>query len=114
MPAIDRQATFSGTKDVAAVLALDAATLHAYLRSRLPGFEGPPAIRQFRGGQSNPTYLLETPARRYVLRRKPPGTLLPSAAGMCIPDWAIKQSKPVVLSDTVLPPVFGPVMTSRL
>src|SRR5262249_11508503 len=33
----------------------------------------------FKGGQSNPTYLLETPARRFVLRRKPPGKLLPSA-----------------------------------
>ena len=39
----------------------------------------PLAVRQFKGGQSNPTYLLETPARRYVLRRKPPGKLLPSA-----------------------------------
>ena len=37
------------------------------------------SVRQFKGGQSNPTYLLETPARRYVLRRKPPGKLLPSA-----------------------------------
>ena len=36
-------------------------------------------MQQFKGGQSNPTYLLETPARRYVLRRKPPGKLLPSA-----------------------------------
>ena len=36
-------------------------------------------MRQFKGGQSNPTYLLETPRRRYVLRRKPPGKLLPSA-----------------------------------
>ena len=34
---------------------------------------------QFKGGQSNPTYLVETPPRRYVLRRKPPGKLLPSA-----------------------------------
>ncbi len=36
-------------------------------------------MHQFKGGQSNPTYLLETPSRRYVLRRKPPGKLLPSA-----------------------------------
>ena len=42
------------------------------------------------------------------------GTLLPSPAGMCMPDWAIRHSRPVVLSVTVLPPVFGPVMTSRL
>ena len=40
---------------------------------------GRSTVRQFKGGQSNPTYLLETPARKYVLRRKPPGKLLPSA-----------------------------------
>ena len=40
---------------------------------------GPLTVQQFKGGQSNPTYLLETPARKYVLRRKPPGKLLPSA-----------------------------------
>src|SRR4029077_11600897 len=43
------------------------------------GFAGPITVQQFKGGQSNPTYLIETPARRYVLRRKPPGKLLPSA-----------------------------------
>ena len=79
MPPIDRQATFSGTKDVASALAVDAARLGAFLAARLPDFKGPLAVRQFKGGQSNPTYLLETPARRYVLRRKPPGKLLPSA-----------------------------------
>src|SRR5262245_13783859 len=79
MPPIDRQATFSGTKEVAAALAIDAARLEAYLAARLPDFHGPLRVRQFKGGQSNPTYLLETPARRYVLRRKPPGKLLPSA-----------------------------------
>src|SRR5919109_298987 len=79
MAPIDRQATFSGTKDVAPALALDAARLQAFLAPRLPEFRGPLRVRQFKGGQSNPTYLLETPARRYVLRRKPPGKLLPSA-----------------------------------
>ena len=79
MPPIDRQAAFSGTKEVAGALALDAARLEAFLASRLPDFAPPLRVRQFKGGQSNPTYLLETPARRYVLRRKPPGKLLPSA-----------------------------------
>ena len=79
MSPIDRQAAFSGTKDVAGALAVDAARLEAFLASRLPGFAPPLSVRQFKGGQSNPTYLLETPARRYVLRRKPPGELLPSA-----------------------------------
>src|SRR5712691_10102547 len=76
---IDRQAAFTGTKDVAAPLRFDAARLEAYLAARVQGFAGPLSVRQFKGGQSNPTYLLETPARRYVLRRKPPGKLLPSA-----------------------------------
>ena len=40
---------------------------------------GPLEVAQFKGGQSNPTFLLTTPGKRYVLRRKPPGKLLPSA-----------------------------------
>jgi aminoglycoside phosphotransferase (APT) family kinase protein len=36
-------------------------------------------VRQFVGGQSNPTFMLETPDARFVMRKKPPGTLLPSA-----------------------------------
>jgi len=60
-------------------LMLDAARLEAYLVQNVAGFAGPLTVKQFKGGQSNPTYLLETPARRYVLRRKPPGKLLPSA-----------------------------------
>ena len=76
---IDRQAAFSGVKPVAAALALDAARLDAYLAAHLPDYGGPLGVRQFKGGQSNPTYLIETPGRRYVLRRKPPGKLLPSA-----------------------------------
>src|SRR6185312_3747769 len=76
---IDRQSAFSGTKDVSGALRVDAAKLQAFLAARLPDFAPPLTVRQFKGGQSNPTYLLETPARRYVLRRKPPGKLLPSA-----------------------------------
>jgi aminoglycoside phosphotransferase (APT) family kinase protein len=77
--AADRQATYSGTKDVPANLAFDAARLAAWLKDRIEGFEGPLEVRMFKGGQSNPTYLLSTPQRRYVLRRKPPGKLLASA-----------------------------------
>lgn len=79
MEQFDRQAAFTGTDEVAPRLAFDAARLEAYLADRLPGFAGPLSVRQFRGGQSNPTYLLTTPTRKYVLRRKPPGKLLPSA-----------------------------------
>jgi aminoglycoside phosphotransferase (APT) family kinase protein len=76
---IDRQQAFSGIKEAAPALALDPARLSDYLTKNIEGFTGPLTIKQFKGGQSNPTYLLETPARRYVLRRKPPGKLLPSA-----------------------------------
>ncbi|HMA58288.1 MAG TPA: phosphotransferase family protein [Pseudolabrys sp.] len=79
MTTIDRQQAFSGTKDVAPALRLDLANLQSYLTAHVTGFAGPLAVRQFKGGQSNPTYLLETPQRHYVLRRKPPGKLLPSA-----------------------------------
>ncbi len=79
MTSIDRQQAFSGTKEAAAALRLDAARLDHYLTVNVAGFAGPLTVKQFKGGQSNPTYLLETPSRRYVLRRKPPGKLLPSA-----------------------------------
>jgi len=79
MTSIDRQKIFSGTKDAAPALSLNVGRLERYLITAIAGFAGPLVIKQFKGGQSNPTYLLETPARRYVLRRKPPGKLLPSA-----------------------------------
>lgn len=58
---------------------LDAAAVAAYLTEKLPGFEGPMEVTKFQGGQSNPTFMLKTPAHSYVLRRKPPGVLLKSA-----------------------------------
>ena len=76
---IDRQAAFSGTKPVAAGLEIDAVALEAYLGAHIEGFAGPVSLSQFKGGQSNPTYVVETPGHAYVLRRKPPGNLLPSA-----------------------------------
>ena len=64
---------FIGTKAVEERHRIDQAALERFLGFSLR------KIEQFKGGQSNPTYLLQTPARRYVLRRKPPGKLLPSA-----------------------------------
>lgn len=49
--------------------------LHAFMQRNVPGYEGPPEVHQFKGGQSNPTYLLATPGARYVVRRKPAGAL---------------------------------------
>lgn len=59
--------------------ALDEARLDGWLARHLEGFGRGLDIRQFEGGQSNPTYLIESPERRIVLRKKPPGTLLPTA-----------------------------------
>ena len=56
----------------------DITRLASYLSGRL-GVSAKPTVRQFRGGQSNPTFLVESGDRRYVLRKKPPGHLLPSA-----------------------------------
>lgn len=77
--ALDPQSAFSGTREVDPRHALDVASLEAWLAGNIEGYEGPLTLRQFKGGQSNPTYELTTPGRTYVLRRKPPGTLLPSA-----------------------------------
>ena len=60
-------------------LAFDLARLAAYLETNLDGFHGLHTATKFSGGQSNPTFLLTADSGRYVLRRKPPGKLLPSA-----------------------------------
>ena len=70
---------FGDTTNVREGHQLDEAALARYLDDHLPGFSGPLEVRQFEGGQSNPTYHLHTPGRDYVLRKKPPGQLLPSA-----------------------------------
>jgi aminoglycoside phosphotransferase (APT) family kinase protein len=57
----------------------DTARLAAWMQTHIAGFAGPIEVQQFAGGQSNPTFLVQSPSRRYVLRRKPPGKLLPSA-----------------------------------
>jgi len=74
-----RQEQFSGTRDTLEAHQFDPDPLQEYMLSHVEGFHGPLTVRQFRGGQSNPTYLLESPSGKYVLRRKPPGKLLKSA-----------------------------------
>lgn len=64
---------------VAPAQRFDEAALASWLSKHVEGFDGPLAVRQFQGGASNPTFLLEAGARRYVLRKKPPGQLLASA-----------------------------------
>ena len=57
----------------------DETALADHLAQHVTGFAGPMTVTQFKGGQSNPTFLLATPSAKYVLRKKPPGKLLPSA-----------------------------------
>jgi aminoglycoside phosphotransferase (APT) family kinase protein len=72
-------AEFTGVTATPERLKFDEAALERYMRAHVAGFKGPLIVEKFKGGQSNPTYLLTTPGRKYVLRRKPPGKLLPSA-----------------------------------
>lgn len=70
---------FAGTTEVREKHRFDEARLEAYLREHVAGYQGPLQVVQFKGGQSNPTFGLIAGGKRYVLRRKPPGKLLPSA-----------------------------------
>jgi len=77
---MDRTEANSGTRAVSERLSFDVAALEAWMAAHVEGFAGPLEVSQFKGGQSNPTYRLDTPSgRAFVLRRKPPGTLLPGA-----------------------------------
>lgn len=79
MVGANRQELFSGTRAIPGAQSVKLAKLETYLAHSIPGFIGPLQIAQFRGGQSNPTYLLQAASGKYVLRRKPEGKLLPSA-----------------------------------
>ena len=75
----ERPQNFSGTGEIRTGQEIDSARLEAWMQENVEGYHGPLTIQQFKGGQSNPTYKLITPSQNYVLRRKPPGILLPSA-----------------------------------
>jgi len=76
---VRRDEEFSGTKPVEEHHRFGEARLDAWMRQNVDGYEGPLVVNQFKGGQSNLTYRLNTPGRSYVMRRKPFGKLLPSA-----------------------------------
>ena len=65
----DRQEKFGGTKEVADALKFDVKNLEDYMHAHVDGFESPLEVKQFKGGQSNLTYQLITPNKKYVLRR---------------------------------------------
>ena len=76
---MDRTEANTGTREVAERLRFDEHALSRWMAEHVAGFRGPLTVRQFKGGQSNPTYRLDSPSGAYVLRRKPPGKLLPGA-----------------------------------
>lgn len=76
---MDRTTANTGTREVSERLRFDETALQIWLEAHVAGFAGPLAVSQFKGGQSNPTYKLDTPSASYVLRRKPPGKTLPGA-----------------------------------
>ncbi|MEL7198444.1 MAG: phosphotransferase [Pseudomonadota bacterium] len=76
---IDFDKEMVGTIDVPEADQLDLDALTGWFMANVEGFEGPISYTKFKGGQSNPTYKIETPRTNYVLRRQPFGKLLPSA-----------------------------------
>jgi aminoglycoside phosphotransferase (APT) family kinase protein len=77
---------------------IDERALGAYLAERIDGFKAEMTVRQFEGGQSNPTYLLSSGGREYVMRKKPPGRLL-ATAHMVEREYRIMTA----LRDTLVP-----------
>ncbi len=69
----------TGTIPVQEKHQFDVSNLQAFMEENVEGFSGTLTVEEFAGGQSNPTYLLHADGKDYVMRRKPPGTLLKSA-----------------------------------
>ena len=94
----------SGAKSSqASVDQLDTDRLLEYLKQQLPGFTGPITASKFSGGQSNPTFKLQTGADTYVLRRQPPGKLLKSAHAV---DREYRVMQALAGSDVPVPKVL--------
>ena len=74
-----RTELFSGVEEVRTGYEFDVDRLERYMMANIDEFIGPISVNQFKGGQSNPTYRIETNSDTFALRRKPPGELLPTA-----------------------------------
>lgn len=82
----------------------DLAGLEGWMRDRLGALRGPLEVAQFQGGQSNPTYRVDAGGRPYILRRKPPGKLLPSAHAV---DREYRILTALAGSDVPVPRTYG-------
>src|SRR5437899_8408602 len=83
---------------------IDAARLGAYLRANIKASAGELVVEQYQGGQSNPTYRLTAGGTQYVLRRKPPGKLLPSAHAV---DREYRVMAALAQSDVPVPKMYA-------
>ena len=97
-------AKYSGTKEVDESLKIDAANLQPWIDAYIPNAGKINAIEQFKGGQSNPTYKIITDKKNLVLRRKPPGKLLPSAHAV---DREYKVITALYETDVAVPKTYG-------
>jgi aminoglycoside phosphotransferase (APT) family kinase protein len=107
---------FTGTMPVREQHRFEPARLEAWMKDHVAGFNGPLDIEQFKGGQSNPTYRVTAGGRRYVLRRKPPGKLLPSAhavdreyrviTALAKADFPVAASHALCMDETVIGTAF--------
>lgn len=102
--AADPDERFTGTAPVQPRHGFDPAALQAWMARHVDRGVGTLRVSQFRGGQSNPTFLVEADARRYVVRRKPPGTLLPSAHAV---EREYRVMKALQGRGVPVPEVFG-------
>ena len=101
---MDRTEANTGTREVSERLRFDEAALERWMEANVEGFHGPLAASQFKGGQSNPTYRIDAPSGSYVLRRKPPGKLLPGAHAV---DREYKVLSALGTQDFPVPRVHG-------
>jgi aminoglycoside phosphotransferase (APT) family kinase protein len=95
---------FAGTMEVQERQRFDVRALEAWMRGNVDGFSGALAVEQFKGGQSNPTFRLTAGGRRYVMRRKPAGKLLPSAHAV---DREYRVMTALAGSPVPVPRTFG-------
>ena len=95
---------FSGTKSIDDRLKFNLEGLKTYFSENLKEFGNINSVVQFKGGQSNPTYKVSTQKKELVLRRKPPGKLLPSAHAV---DREFRVISALENTDVPVPKTFG-------
>ena len=96
--------TYTGTKEVSENLKFESKLLQEWINDNVKDSGNIEKIEQFKGGQSNPTYKITTENNAYVLRRKPPGKLLPKAHAV---DREYKVITALYETDVPVPRTYG-------